>query len=78
MKTISVSEFRKNIRKYAVIAKKEKVIVNRGKGEAFAVVPLEDFEEKGYDPEFVKKIRNSEKEQSTRIKDPKNLWESIM
>jgi PHD/YefM family antitoxin component YafN of YafNO toxin-antitoxin module len=78
MKTITVSEFRKNIRKYAVIAKKERVIVNRGKGEAFAVVPLDDIEDKGYDPEFVKKVLNSEKEQSTQIKDPTKIWESIL
>ncbi|WP_221393379.1 type II toxin-antitoxin system Phd/YefM family antitoxin [Dyadobacter sp. NIV53] len=56
MRTITVSEFRKNIKKYAVLANTEKVIVNRGDGKAFAIVPIEALEDNGYDPEFVKKI----------------------
>ena len=41
MKTITVSEFRKNIKKYVDIALKEKVIVNRGEGKAFAIIPID-------------------------------------
>ncbi|MCI4442429.1 MAG: type II toxin-antitoxin system Phd/YefM family antitoxin [Lentimicrobium sp.] len=56
MKTISVSEFRGNIKKYLDIAQEEKLIIHRGKGRSFAVVPIEEIEESPYDPEFVKKI----------------------
>ncbi len=59
MKTITVSEFRKNIKKYADLARTEKVIVNRGEGKAFAIVPLEEVEDPGYNPDFVKKIEKS-------------------
>ncbi len=56
MKTIAVSEFRKNIKKYADLASQEQVIVNRGEGKAFAIVPLDELEDSGYNPEFVNKI----------------------
>ena len=56
MKTISVSEFRGNIKKYLDIAQEEKLIIHRGKGRSFAVVPIEEIEDSPYDPEFVKKI----------------------
>ena len=56
MKTISVSEFRGNIKKYLEIAQDEKLIIHRGKGKSFAVIPIEEIEESPYNPEFVKKI----------------------
>lgn len=56
MKTIAVSEFRKNIKKYADLASQEQIIVNRGEGKAFAIVPIEELEDSGYNPEFVAKI----------------------
>ncbi len=81
MKTITVSEFRKNIKKYADLAKKEKVIVSRGEGNAFAIVPLDEVEDPGYNPEFVKKIENSLKEakegKTTKIKTHKELAEFL-
>ena len=82
MRTITVSEFRKNIKKYAIIANTEKVIVNRGDGKAFAIVPIEALEDKGYDPEFVKRILDADKcaqnGNVTRIKDTKNIWADIL
>ncbi len=45
MKTITVSEFRKNIKKYAEIAGSEKVIVNRGEGKAFLILPIENIDD---------------------------------
>ena len=39
IKTITVSEVRKNIKKYAELAVDEKLIVNRGAGKAFLVIP---------------------------------------
>jgi PHD/YefM family antitoxin component YafN of YafNO toxin-antitoxin module len=56
MKTISVSEFRGNIKKYLDIAEAEKVIIHRGKGKSFAVIPIEEVEKSPYNPEFVKRV----------------------
>ncbi|MBA5629867.1 type II toxin-antitoxin system Phd/YefM family antitoxin [Moheibacter lacus] len=81
MKTITVSEFRKNIKKYADLARTEKVIVNRGEGKAFAIVPLEEVEDPGYNPEFVKKIEKSlqeaEEGKTVTIKTEKELREFL-
>ena len=82
MKTITVSEFRKNIKKYADMANTEKVIVNRGEGKAFAIVPLENIKDEGYDPAFVKRILDAEESAKegnvTRIKDTSNIWADIL
>ncbi|PWJ57984.1 antitoxin Phd_YefM of type II toxin-antitoxin system [Dyadobacter jejuensis] len=82
MRTITVSEFRKNIKKYAVLANTEKVIVNRGNGKAFEIVPIETLEDEGYNPAFVKKIQearnNSDNGETITIKDPDNIWETIL
>lgn len=56
MKTISVSEFRGNIKKYLDIAQDEKVIIHRGKDKSYVIVPIDEIEDSPYDPEFVKKI----------------------
>jgi PHD/YefM family antitoxin component YafN of YafNO toxin-antitoxin module len=42
MKTVSVTEFRENIKKYLDIAESEKLVIYRSKGRSFVVVPLED------------------------------------
>ena len=82
MRTITVSEFRKNIKRYADLAKTEKVIVNRGDGKAFAIVPIEELEDTGYDPAFVKKILDAQKNYKSgeyvTIKNPDNIWENIL
>ena len=82
MKTISVSEFRKNIKKYAELASDEKIIVNRGEGKSFLIVPLDNIEDNGYSKAFIEKILNAEKSANegnvTRIQDAKNIWESIL
>ncbi|MDH5828836.1 DUF2683 family protein [Sphingobacterium faecium] len=81
MKTITVSEFRKNIKKYAEMASTEKVIVNRGEGKAFLVVPVEAVEDSGYNPEFVQRVLKAEQDiangEFVEIKDVKNLWADI-
>ncbi|WP_293789966.1 DUF2683 family protein [uncultured Pedobacter sp.] len=45
-------------------------------------VSFQKEEESPYDPEFVAKIKSravsAEKGNTTRIKDPKNIWESIL
>ena len=40
MKTVSVTEFRGNIKKYLDIAEAEKLVIHRSKGRSFVVVPL--------------------------------------
>ena len=44
MKTVSVTEFRGNIKKYLDIAESEKLVIHRGKGKSFVVIPL-DYED---------------------------------
>jgi PHD/YefM family antitoxin component YafN of YafNO toxin-antitoxin module len=56
MKTVGVTEFRSNIKKYLDIASQEKVIIHRGNGISFAIVPVEEIKESHYDPKFVEKI----------------------
>lgn len=46
MKTVSVTEFRSNIKRYLDIAQEEKLVIHRSKGSSFVIVPLEDEEEK--------------------------------
>jgi PHD/YefM family antitoxin component YafN of YafNO toxin-antitoxin module len=45
MKTVSVTEFRGNIKKYLDIAESEKLIIHRSKGRSFVVVPLNEEED---------------------------------
>ena len=42
MKTVSVTEFRSNIKRYLDIAQEEKLVIHRSKGSSFVIVPLED------------------------------------
>lgn len=52
MKTISVSEFRGNIKKYLDIAQEEKLLIHRGKGKTYAIVPIEEMEDEPYNDLF--------------------------
>lgn len=45
MKTVSVTEFRSNIKKYLEIALKEKVVIHRSRGSSFVIVPLDNENE---------------------------------
>lgn len=82
MKAITVSEFRKNIKKYAEIAQVEKVIVHRGDGNPFAIVPLPSIEDKGYSQDFVNRILKAQKEvekgNSVVVRNPKDIWADIL
>jgi len=82
MKTITVSEFRKNIKKYAELASEEKVLINRGEGKSFFIVPIENIDDKGYNPEFVKRILASKEEASkgkvTKVNNINDLWADIL
>ncbi len=41
MKTVSVTEFRNNIKQYLEIAQEERLIIHRSKGRSFVVMPLD-------------------------------------
>jgi PHD/YefM family antitoxin component YafN of YafNO toxin-antitoxin module len=48
MKAISVTEFRHKQKYYLDLAKKERIIIQRGRSDAFAIIPLEDMDETNY------------------------------
>lgn len=62
MITISVSDFKKNIKKYAELSAREKVLVSRGGGKAFYIVPIENVKDEGYSQEFIQNIQFAEKQ----------------
>lgn len=45
MKTVSVTEFRGNIKKYLDIAESEKLVIHRSKGRSFVIIPLDEEED---------------------------------
>jgi PHD/YefM family antitoxin component YafN of YafNO toxin-antitoxin module len=45
MKTVSVTEFRSNIKRYLDIAQEERVVIHRSKGKSFMLVPLDQEKE---------------------------------
>ncbi len=45
MKTVSVTEFRSNIKRYLDIAQEEKLVIHRSKGSSFVVIPLDQENE---------------------------------
>ena len=81
MKTINTTEFRGNIKKYLDIAKKERVIIHRGKGSSFAIVPLEEIKEGDlFYPKVEKRLieARKEKEAGNLIEiDTDNVWKGI-
>jgi PHD/YefM family antitoxin component YafN of YafNO toxin-antitoxin module len=46
MKTVSVTEFRSNIKKYLDIAQTEELVIHRSKSQSFVLVPLDAVSEK--------------------------------
>ena len=48
MKAISATEFRNKQKYYLDLAKKERLIIQRVRNEAFAVIPLVDLDETEY------------------------------
>lgn len=45
MQTVSVTEFRGNIKKYLELAENEKLVIHRNNGVSFLVTPLKDEDE---------------------------------
>ena len=85
MIAVSTSEFRKNLRKYLNLSKVERVIIQCGKNETFELLPKERMSETDKyfsNPKVIADIEESKKAikegRVTRIKDPYNIWESIL
>ena len=81
MKTINVTEFRTNLKRYLDLAQKERLIIHRGKGSSFVIIPLEEVNEGDFFYKSVEKrqlkARKEKLEGTLKTIDPDNLWESI-
>ncbi len=85
MIAISTTELRNNLRKYLDLAKVERVLIQCGKNETFELVPSErmsDGDRYMAIPENAAAAREGIEDfkagRVTRIKDPKNIWDSIL
>ena len=83
MTIISSREFRDNQKKYFDLAdQNEQIIVQRGKDKAYVIVPLNDADRLSVNDELINTIKEAEaeyaKQKTTRIKDPGDIWESIL
>ncbi len=62
--------------------KNEQIIVQRGKDKAYVIVPLNDADRLSVNEELIQIVQEAEaeysKQRATRIKDPGNIWESIL
>ncbi len=86
MRIITSREFREKQRAYLELAEREKVIIHRGKNrKPVLLTPLSESEESDIylsDPQIIASIQRGIEDiragRVTRIKDPKNIWESIL
>ena len=83
MIVISSREFRDNQKKYFDLADKdEQVIVQRGKDKSYILSAITEVDRMSTNPELRAKVIKAELEfsegKTTLIKDPKNIWESIL
>lgn len=80
MNVITATEFRANQRKYFDLAEKEPVIVTRAGKNPISIraIPLDQLPTKE-ELEAIKEGLQAYKEGNvTKIKDPNNIWESIL
>jgi antitoxin YefM len=83
MMIISSREFRDHQRKYFDLADlNEQIIVQRGKDKAYVIIPLNDIDRLSVNDKLIQTVQEAEaeytKHQTTRIKDPGSIWESIV
>jgi len=83
MKIISSREFRDQQKKYFDLAdQNEQIIVQRGKDKAYVIVPLNESDRLSVNNELIQIVQDAEaeyaKHKTTRIKDPGDIWESIL
>jgi antitoxin YefM len=83
MVIVSSREFRDHLKKYfELVDQNEQIIVQRGKDKAYVIVPLNDADRLSVNEELIQTVREAEEEYSKRvttsIKDPGDIWESIL
>ena len=83
MMIISSKEFRDHQKKYFdLVDQDEQIIVQRGKDKAYVIVPLNDTDRLSVNDQLIKTVQEAEAEYSKhktiQIKDPGNMWESIL
>ena len=83
MVIVSSREFRDHQKKYFdLVDQNEQIIVQRGKDKAYVIVPLNDADRLSVNDQLIQTVQEAEAEYSnsktTRIKDPGNIWESIL
>lgn len=86
MRIITSREFREKQRAYLELAESERVIIHRGKNrKPVLLTPLSESEESDMyfsDTQIIASIQRGIEDiragRVTRIKDPKNIWESIL
>jgi len=83
MMIISSREFRDHLKKYfELVDQNEQIIVQRGKDKAYVIVPLNDSDRLSVNEELIQTVQEAEEEYSkhetTSVKDPGDIWESIL
>jgi antitoxin YefM len=83
MLIISTREFRDNQKKYLdLVDQNERIIIQRGRKTSYELKPLTETEYIQSDPEIMESLRQGIEDikagRVTRIKDPKNIWDSIL
>ncbi|MDD4747358.1 MAG: type II toxin-antitoxin system Phd/YefM family antitoxin [Salinivirgaceae bacterium] len=80
---ISSREFRENQKKYLdMVDDNKQIVIRRGKDKAYMLNSISDADKLSVDPELIKAhleaLKEFEEGKTTHIKDPKNIWESIL
>lgn len=83
MVIVSSREFRDHLKKYfELVDQDEQIIIQRGKDRAYIIVPLKDADRLSVNDELIRTVQDAEaeyaKRKTTRIKDPGDIWESIL
>ncbi|MCK4922532.1 MAG: type II toxin-antitoxin system Phd/YefM family antitoxin [Bacteroidales bacterium] len=83
MMIISSREFRDNQKKYFdLVDQNKQVIVQRGKDKAYILAPIGDIDCLSVNDALIEYVKEAEVElsqdKSIPIKDPENIWESIL
>jgi len=65
-----------------MVDQNEQIIVQRGKEKAYVIVPLNDADRLSVNDQLIQTVQEAvaeySKHQTTSIKDPDNIWESIL
>ena len=83
MLIVSSREFRDHQKKYFdLVDQDEQIVVRRGKDKAYVIVPLTETDRLSVNDELIQTVQEAEaeyaKHQTARIKDPGDIWESIL